>query len=124
LWQALPSSTGITEIGEKWHYTRPMEHTTLEPHDEGNVHFIEDQRTIERSEPMQHEALTREALTSLLKEAEKAHAEYEYALGHRDPDWATWYAGFIIERLQEDRDLTNLEQSTQPTGERTDGQLH
>jgi len=40
---------------------------------------------------MQQETLTKEALTSLLIEAEKAHAEYEYALGHRDPDWATWY---------------------------------
>jgi hypothetical protein len=37
-------------------------------------------------------------LKRLLIEAEKAHAEYEYALGQRDDDWATWYAGFIIER--------------------------
>lgn len=51
---------------------------------------------------MQKEALTKEVLTSLLQEAEKAHAEYEYALGHRDSDWATWYAAFIIKRLQED----------------------
>jgi hypothetical protein len=51
---------------------------------------------------MQQNVLTKEALTSLLIEAEKAHAEYEYALCHRDPDWATWYAGFIIDRLQED----------------------
>ena len=51
---------------------------------------------------MQQEALTKEALTSPLKEAEKAHAEYEYALCQRDYDWATWYAGFIIDRLQED----------------------
>lgn len=50
---------------------------------------------------MQKEALTKEALTSLMKEAERAHAEYEYALGHRDDDWATWYAAFIINRLQE-----------------------
>jgi hypothetical protein len=58
---------------------------------------------------MKQEELTKEALTSLLKEAEKAHAEYEYALGHRDDDWATWYAGFIINRLQEDTDLTDLD---------------
>jgi hypothetical protein len=51
---------------------------------------------------MQQEALSEESLTSLLRKAEKAHAEYEYALGHRDYDWATWYAGFIIDRLQED----------------------
>ncbi len=56
---------------------------------------------------MKQEELTREALTSLLKEAEKAHAEYEYALGHRDDDWATWYAGFIIDRLQEDTGIAN-----------------
>ncbi len=56
---------------------------------------------------MKKEELTKEALTSLLKEAEKAHAEYEYALGHRDDDWATWYAGFIIDRLQEDSGTTN-----------------
>jgi hypothetical protein len=56
---------------------------------------------------MKKEELTKEALTSLLKEAEKAHAEYEYALGHRDDDWATWYAGFIIDRLQEDNGTTN-----------------
>ncbi len=56
---------------------------------------------------MKQEELTKETLTSLLKEAEKAHAEYEHALGHRDDDWATWYAGFIINRLQEDTDLTD-----------------
>ena len=56
---------------------------------------------------MKQEELTKEALTSLLKEAEKAHAKYESALGHRDDDWATWYAGFIINRLQEDIDLTD-----------------
>jgi hypothetical protein len=56
---------------------------------------------------MKKEELTKEALTSLLKEAEMAHAEYEYALGHRDDDWATWYAGFIIDRLQEDSGTTN-----------------
>ena len=56
---------------------------------------------------MQQEALTKESLTSLLREAEKAHAEYEYALGHRDDDWATWYAGFIIDRLQEDTGIAN-----------------
>jgi hypothetical protein len=49
---------------------------------------VKDQ-AIERNQLMQKEALTKEVLTSLLKEAEKAHAEYEYALGHRDDDWAT-----------------------------------
>lgn len=61
---------------------------------------------------MQREALTKEALESLLKEAEKAHAEYEHALGHRDDDWATWYAAFIIKRLQEDGDIASSDEST------------
>jgi hypothetical protein len=64
---------------------------------------------------MQKIALTKEALESLLKEAEKAHAEYEYALGHRDSDWATWYAEFIINRLQEDSDMASPDEGTQPT---------
>ena len=61
---------------------------------------------------MQREALTKEALESLLKEAEKARAEYEHALGHRDDDWATWYAEFIIKRLQEDGDIASSDEST------------
>ena len=61
---------------------------------------------------MQQEVLTKEALTSLLIEAEKAHAEYEYALCHRDPDWATWYARFIIDRLQEDSVKEVLEEKS------------
>ena len=58
---------------------------------------------------MQREALTQEALEGLLIEAEKAHAEYEYALCHRDPDWAVWYAAFMIKRLQEDSDMASPE---------------
>jgi hypothetical protein len=73
---------------------------------------------------MQKEVLTKEALTSMLKEAEKAHAEYEYALCHKDYDWATWYAGFIIDQLQEDSVMASPEQSTQPTKGMTDGQSH
>jgi hypothetical protein len=69
---------------------------------------------------MQQEALAKEALTSLLKEAEKAHAEYEYALGQRDPDWASWYARFIIDRLQNDIGIA----SPEPTQRMTDGQPH
>lgn len=72
---------------------------------------------------MQKEHLTKEELTSLLQEAEKAHAEYEYALGHRDDDWATWYADFIIRRFQEDIGMTNPDSVTQSTKETTDGQL-
>ena len=50
---------------------------------------------------MKKEELTKEELDQLLREAEKAHAEYEHSLGHRDEDWATWYAEFIINRLRE-----------------------
>ncbi len=71
---------------------------------------------------MQKEALTKETLMSLLQEAEKAHAEYEYALGHRDDDWATWYAAFIINRLQEDSDIASPAEGTQPTKGVIDGQ--
>lgn len=37
-------------------------------------------------------------LTSLLKDAEKAHAEYERNVLHgvRDENWPAWYAQFII----------------------------
>jgi len=54
---------------------------------------------------MKKEQLTKEELTSLLKEAEKAHTEYEYALCHKDEDWTTWYAEFIINRLQEESSM-------------------
>ncbi|HLZ61047.1 MAG TPA: hypothetical protein VKR06_29200 [Ktedonosporobacter sp.] len=50
-------------------------------------------------EPVKVE-LTKEGLTDLLKEAEKAHGEYEKTLGHRDDEWAVWYAGFIVDRLR------------------------
>jgi hypothetical protein len=47
--------------------------------------------------------LTKEELTSLLKEAEKAHGEYEKTElgGVRDQDWASWYAEFIVTALDE-----------------------
>jgi hypothetical protein len=44
--------------------------------------------------------LTREALGELLREAERAHAEYERELGERDEDWPSWYAGYIVEKLE------------------------
>jgi hypothetical protein len=49
---------------------------------------------------MQKEELTREALTALLKETEQAHAAHERTLGYSDPDWAAWYAQFLIDKLQ------------------------
>ena len=43
-----------------------------------------------------------ERLTDILKEAERAHGVYEQRLGHRDDNWATWYARHIVDRLTED----------------------
>ena len=45
--------------------------------------------------------LTREGLAELLREAERAHGEYERTLGQRDEDWPSWYAGYILDRLAE-----------------------
>ena len=45
--------------------------------------------------------LTREELAELLREAERAHGEYEKQLGERDEDWPSWYAGYILDRLVE-----------------------
>jgi hypothetical protein len=47
------------------------------------------------------EGLTQEELARLLKEAEQAHGEYERQLGQADPDWPTWYAGWILGQLHE-----------------------
>jgi hypothetical protein len=45
--------------------------------------------------------LTQETLADLLREAERAHAEYERELGQRDEDWPSWYAGYIVAKLDE-----------------------
>jgi hypothetical protein len=45
--------------------------------------------------------LTPPELAELLREAERAHGEYEKTLGHRDEDWPSWYASYILERLRE-----------------------
>jgi hypothetical protein len=45
--------------------------------------------------------VTREELAELLKEAEHAHGEYERELGKRDEDWPSWYAGYILDKLNE-----------------------
>jgi hypothetical protein len=49
------------------------------------------------------EDLTKEELTRLLREAEAAHGRYEKEElgGERDADWASWYAGFIVNALRE-----------------------
>jgi len=43
--------------------------------------------------------VTREELAELLREAERAHAEYEQQLAGRDEDWPDWYAGYILDKL-------------------------
>jgi hypothetical protein len=45
--------------------------------------------------------LTQEQLGQLLKDAEKAHGEFEKTLGHRDEQWPEWYAEYIINKLKE-----------------------
>jgi hypothetical protein len=45
--------------------------------------------------------VTVEELAELLREAERAHGEYERGLGQRDEDWPSWYARYILERLGE-----------------------
>jgi hypothetical protein len=45
--------------------------------------------------------ITQELLARLLREAEEAHGKYETQLGHRDDDWPTWYAAYIVSKLQE-----------------------
>jgi hypothetical protein len=47
--------------------------------------------------------LTKEDLTRLLREAEEAHGQYEKEElgGVRDEEWASWYAGFIVNALRE-----------------------
>ena len=49
---------------------------------------------------MSTEELSADRLAELLREAERAHAEYEKQLGQRDDDWPAWYAQFIVERLR------------------------
>ena len=41
-------------------------------------------------------------LRTLLRVAESAHGAYETELGRRDDDWPTWYAQFIVKRLEEE----------------------
>jgi hypothetical protein len=50
-------------------------------------------------------AITTEELAAELREAEAAHGVYEQQLGHRDEDWPTWYAAFIVERLDQPRGI-------------------
>jgi hypothetical protein len=44
----------------------------------------------------------KQRLAVLLREAERAHGDFERSLGHRDADWPDWYAAYIAERLSGD----------------------
>jgi hypothetical protein len=48
---------------------------------------------------MEIPGLTEEKLAELLRQAERAHGEYERELGRRDEDWPAWYARYILECL-------------------------
>jgi hypothetical protein len=46
--------------------------------------------------------VTEDRLRTLLRVAESAHEAYEREQGERDDDWPTWYANFIVNRLEEE----------------------
>lgn len=46
--------------------------------------------------------VTEDRLRTLLRVAESAHAAYEQERGEPDDDWPTWYAAFIVKRLNEE----------------------
>ena len=47
------------------------------------------------------ERLTEQELAQLLRDAERAHGEYERELGERDEDWPSWYARHILDALRQ-----------------------
>ncbi len=38
-----------------------------------------------------------EAIIKLLEDTEAAHHAFEFALGKKNSDWATWYAQYMLE---------------------------
>lgn len=52
-------------------------------------------------EDNRHMELTKEDFEKLLREAERAHGEYEQKLGKRDDNWPSWYAEFIVQKLRD-----------------------
>jgi len=48
---------------------------------------------------MEETSNLKQRLAALLRDAERAHGEYETSLGHRDDDWPDWYAAYIAARL-------------------------
>lgn len=59
--------------------------------------------------------ISKEELASLLKQAQKAHTEYEKFLGTKDDDWSTWYADFILKKLtrKEEQEGADLQPPTE-----------
>jgi hypothetical protein len=57
-------------------------------------------RTDVRKEAAVQFDVSRDQLAELLREAERAHGEYERTLGSRDEDWPGWYADYILRRLE------------------------
>jgi len=51
---------------------------------------------------MEEKGDLQQRLAVLLREAERAHGDYEKSLGHPDADWPDWYAAFIAKRLSSD----------------------
>ncbi|MET7393310.1 hypothetical protein ABZS66_07415 [Dactylosporangium sp. NPDC005572] len=41
-------------------------------------------------------------LAAALKDAERAHGAHEAQLGHRDEDWPSWYAEYILKTYGQD----------------------
>lgn len=50
---------------------------------------------------MDPDQLTVAELADLLREAERAHGEFEKTLGRRDEDWPSWYADYMLKKLRE-----------------------
>jgi len=46
--------------------------------------------------------VTVDELAMLLREAEAEHANYEKTVGRADADWPSWYARYILEKLERD----------------------
>lgn len=45
--------------------------------------------------------LTQDELAELLRDAQRAHADYERETGQPDEDWPSWYAAYLLDRLRE-----------------------
>jgi hypothetical protein len=50
---------------------------------------------------MEPDQLSVAELADLLREAERAHGEFEKTLGRRDEDWPSWYADYMLKKLRE-----------------------